>query len=165
MSLARLLMTTAAFGLIPLTAWSQATSVPGTDATAQPAPPAQAASAAPMTQNVTVAEPDTAALKPPPPPAMTMPRWSEFPVAPANVPTVADFAQRVHAEEAARATLDAIGRTIVWEIFEPAAIVAAANAQIDPSKLGPIDAEMTAQQSDALAQSLRYKATAPPVAQ
>jgi len=171
MSLFRLILTASVLSLAPVSAMAQATAASGTDVTAQPAPapsgPASAgpAPAAPLTQSVTVTEPNMDALKPPAPPAMTMPRWSEFPQAPSDVPTVAEFARRVHAEEAARATLDSLGRAIVWETFEPAAIAAAASAQIDPSKLGPIDAEMTAQQSDALAQSLRDKATAPPVAQ
>ncbi len=142
----------AVVGLLPSLALAQATA---------PAPQTSAA----MTQNAPVTEPDMGALKPPPPPAMTMPHWAEFPIAPKDVPTVSDFAKRVHTEEDYRAQLDTLGRAIVWEVFEPNAIAAAVNAQIDPSKMGPVDQELTSQQSEALAQSLRDKATAPPVAQ
>ncbi|MGZ3297814.1 MAG: hypothetical protein ACXU8O_02265 [Asticcacaulis sp.] len=121
------------------------------------------------TQSVTVAEPDLSALKPAAPgtaPANpNMPHWSEFPVAPTNVPKAPEFAQRVQAQEQNRAELRAGLAAIQWEAFQPEAIKADAQAQIDPSKLAPVDAEMSPEQTEALAQSLRAEATPPPVAQ
>lgn len=122
-----------------------------------------------LTQPVNVPEPDTNALIPSAPgsaPANpAMPRWSEFPVAPTDVPAVGEFAQRVHTQEQNHAELVAGLRTIQWEPYQPAAIKAEATAAIDPSKLAPVDSEMTPAQTEALAQSLRTEATPPPVAQ
>jgi hypothetical protein len=154
MSFIRSLVLTTVLLIAPVAAMAQ-TGAPAPAVSPQP----------PMTQDVTVVDPNMDALKPPPRPAMTQPRWSEFPVAPKAVPTVADFAGRVHKELADNAVLATIGRAIVWEAYQPGAITAAVNAQLDPSKFGPIDTEMTPQQTDALAQSLRAQATAPAVAQ
>lgn len=157
MSFVRPLVLTAALSVLPAVALAQ---------TAPAAPPAPATPApAPTTQNVTVVEPNTDALKPPPRPVMSMPKWSEFPKAPKAVPTVPDFAGRVHKEQGDSAQLDAIGRSIVWEAYQPAAISADVNARLDPAKMGPIDPELTPAQTEALAQSLRAQAAPPPVAQ
>jgi len=153
----RCLALTSVLCIAPLAATAQTTA---SQASAQSAPVQ-----APRTQDVTVAEPNMDALKPPARPAMTQPHWSEFPKAPKNVPSVADFAGRVHKEQADSAALDAIGRTIVWETYQPDAIQADANARIDPSKLAPVDPELTPAQTEALAQTLRAQVTPPPVAQ
>jgi hypothetical protein len=152
MPFARLLALTTVLSVLSPAAMAQTTAGP-------------AAPQVPLTQNATTAEPDMQALTPPKPTAAGMPRWSEFPHAPKNVPSVADFAARVHKEEADKGVVAAIGRAIVWEPFHPDAIVAAANAQIDPSKLAPIDPELTPAQTEALAQSLRAQVTPPPLAQ
>ncbi len=156
----RVLLLTILACLLPAAALAQTAPASVSPSAPQTVPPPPV-----LTQDVNVAEPDANALKPPAAPANTMPHWSEFPRTPKNVPTVKDFASRVRAEEASSAQLDAIGRAIVWEAFEPAAITAAINAQIDPVKMGPVDEELTAEQSEALAKALRGKATAPPVAQ
>ncbi len=150
----RSLALTSVLCVLPLAATAQ-TAAP--QAPAQPQPP--------MTQDVKVAEPNTDALKPPARPAMTQPRWSEFPTAPKAPPTAADFAGRVHAAQSNSATLQAIGRTIVWEPYQPDAIQADAKARIDPSKFAPVDPELTPAQTEALAQTLRSQVTPPPVAQ
>lgn len=157
MSFARLLVLTSALLGLPVAVVAQTASTPA----ASQAAPVQA----PTTQDATVVEPNTDALKPPGRPVMTMPKWSEFPKAPKNVPTIPDFAGRVHKEEGDSAQLDAIGRAIVWEKFQPAAIAADANARIDPAKITPIDPELTPAQTEALAQSLRTQATPPPLIQ
>ena len=112
-----------------------------------------------------VVEPDMGALTPPKPSTQGTPRWSQFPKAPKYVPAVSEFASRVNKEEADKATLQAIGASIVWEPFQPDTIAATANAQLDPNKFKPIDPEMTPEQTEALAQSLRAQDTPPPVAQ
>ncbi len=161
MTFARLLVLTSALAVLPVVASAQAATQTTTQSTAQAATPVQAA----RTQDVTVVEPNTDALKPPQRPAMTAPKWSEFPKAPKAVPTVPDFAGRVHKEEGDSAQLEAIGRRIVWEKFEPTAITADVAARLDPSKMTPIDPELTPAQTEALAQSLRAQAAPPPVAQ
>lgn len=153
MPFARLLALTTVLSVLPLAA------------TAQTAAPAPTAPQVPLTQNATTAEPNMQALTPPKPTAAGMPHWSEFPQVPKNVPTAADFAGRVHKEEADNDVIAAIGRSIVWEQFHPDAIAAAADAQIDPSKLAPIDPELTPAQTEALAKSLRDQVTPPPMAQ
>jgi hypothetical protein len=117
------------------------------------------------TQSVTVVDPDMGALNPPKPTTAGKPRWSEFPQAPKNVPPLSAFAERVQKEEADKAALEAVGASIVWERFQPDTIAATANAQLDPNKFKPIDPEMTPDQTEALAQSLRAQDTPPPVAQ
>ncbi len=119
----------------------------------------------PTTQDVTVVEPNMDALHPPKPETAGQPRWSHFPKSPTNVPGLSEFATRVHKEEGDKAMLAAIGASIVWERFQPDALAAAANAQLDPNKFKPIDPEMTPEQTEALAQSLRNQDTPPPVAQ
>ncbi len=155
MSFARLLVLTSVLSVSPAAAMAQTAAAPAQPSTTQPS----------MTQNVTVVEPNTDALKPPQRPAMTAPKWSEFPKAPKSVPTVPDFAGRVKKEESDSAQLDAIGRAIVWEAYQPAAITADVNARIDPAKMGPIDPELTPAQTEALAQSLRSQAAPPTVVQ
>ena len=150
---------------VPVEAGAQAaapssSSVSGQPAAAKPIPPQPA-----TTQNVTVVEPNMGALTPAKPSAAGKPHWSDFPTAPKNVPPVTSFAGRVTKEEADKATLEAIGASIVWERFQPDTIAASANAQLDPNKFKPIDPEMTPEQTEALAQSLRAQDTPPPVAQ
>ena len=164
MPIARLLVLTTVLAVTPLAAAAQTTApqtttVPQTVA-AQPAPPPVQ-----TTQDVTVKEPNLQALTPTRPTTDGKPRWSEFPKVPKNVPTVADFAGRVRKEEADSGVIDAIGRSIVWEKYQPDAIAADANARIDPAKLAPVDPELTPAQTEALAQSLRDQVTPPPLAQ
>ena len=162
MPFAPCLVLTTALAVLPMAATAQ-TNAPQTtaaSASAQPAPlPVQ------TTQDVTVVEPDMQALTPAKPTTSGKPRWSEFPRAPKNVPTVADFAGRVHKEQADSGSIDSIGRSIVWESYQPDAVAADANARIDPAKLAPVDPELTPAQTEALAQSLRDQVTPPPMAQ
>ena len=157
MTFARLCLLTTFVCALPVTALAQtAASSP-----AQSPAPVQP----PMTQPVTVVDPNMDALTPPTPSSSVRPRWAEFPLVPKNPPSLADFAGRVHKEDADSTVLDIIGRSIVWEIYQPDAIAAAANAAMDPSKLVPIDAEMTPAQTEALAKSLRDQDVPPPLAQ
>ena len=169
MPFARFCLLTTVLCVLPLTALAQAQGQgQGQSAGKASSSSASAASAVPQpatTQTVTVVEPDMGALTPPKPPTAGKPRWSEFPQAPKNVPPLSAFAERVHKEEADKAALEAIGASIVWERFQPDTIAATANAQLDPSKFKPIDPEMTPDQTEALAQSLRAQDTPPPVAQ
>ncbi len=154
MTFARLCLLTTFVCALPVTAVAQTAATPS-PAPAQP----------PMTQPVTVVDPNMDALTPPTPSSGVRPRWSEFPLTPKNVPSLADFAGRVHREETDSTVLDTIGRSIVWEIYQPDAIAAAANAAMDPSKMVPVDAEMTPAQTEALAKSLRDQDVPPPLAQ
>jgi len=164
MPFARLCLLTTVLCLLPITvmpvkAGAQATASSSSSASAQPVPqPA-------TTQDVTVVEPNMGALTPARPSTAVKPRWSDFPKAPKNVPPLSAFADRVNKEEADKAALEAIGASIVWERFQPDTITATANAQLDPTKFKPIDPEMTPEQTEALAQSLRGQDTPPPVAQ
>ena len=169
MPFARFCLVTTVLCALPVTALAQTTassqaSVSGQGST-QPAAPQPAPVQPATTQNVTVVEPDMGALTPPKPSSAVKPRWSDFPKAPKNVPPLSAFADRVHKEEADKAALEAIGASIVWERFQPDTITATANAQLDPNKFKPIDPEMTPDQTEALAQSLRSQDTPPPVAQ
>lgn len=173
MSLARPLMLSLLCVAAPQLAMAQATATPG-QATDFPIPPianAPPQKPAPVQTTQTInpvpPEPNLSALKPPAvnaPVVGGMPHWSEFPVAPKDVPTLAEFARRVHAEEANAAAQDAEGKTIAWEAYHPDSIAAAANALIDPAKMAPVDSEMTPAESEAFAKAARDKATAPPVA-
>ncbi len=119
-----------------------------------------------QTLNPVPPEPNLAALKPPSvdaPVAGGMPHWAEFPIAPKDVPTLAEFARRVHVQEANSAAQDAQGKAIAWEPNQPDSIAASANALIDPAKMAPIDSEMSPQESEAFAKAARDRATAPPV--
>ena len=169
MPFARFCLVTTVLCALPVTALAQTTassqaSVSGQGST-QPAAPQPAPVQPATTQNITVVEPDMGALTPPKPSSAVKPRWSDFPKAPKNVPPLSAFADRVHKEEADKAALEAIGASIVWERFQPDTITATANAQLDPNKFKPIDPEMTPDQTEALAQSLRSQDTPPPVAQ
>ncbi len=131
--------------------------------------PAQAPGPVQTTQTLTPVppEPNLSALKPPPvsaPVTGGMPHWSEFPIAPKDIPTLAEFARRVHVQEANSAAQDAQGKAIAWEPNQPDSIAAAANALIDPAKMAPVDSEMSPQESEAFAKAARDKATAPPIA-
>jgi len=157
MTFARLCLLTTFVCALPVTALAQ-TAAPSPAQSPAPVQP-------PMTQPVTVVDPNMDALTPPTPSSSVRPRWAEFPLVPKNPPSLADFAGRVHKEDADSTVLDIIGRSIVWEIYQPDAIAAAANAAMDPSKLVPIDAEMTPAQTEALAKSLRDQDVPPPLAQ
>lgn len=92
----------------------------------------------------------------------SMPKWSEFPLPPTNVPTAAEFKADVSAALGKRKQLRTEVRALVWDNTVPENF-AAARDRLDPSHSAPIDAQATPAEMDALAAELRKRATPPPV--
>ncbi len=126
-------------------------------------------------QNATQPAPQTTAIidppivsapplsAPPPVSSLTMPKWSEFPVPPTNVPTPAVFAARVQAATARQVQLSREMAAITWDndIGEPFA--AASRNRFKADKLKPIDPALSTDQINAYAASVRQRAAPPPV--
>ncbi|WP_155914645.1 hypothetical protein [Asticcacaulis sp. AC460] len=93
-----------------------------------------------------------------------IPKWSDFPAPPGDVPTVAEFAQRVKTQTAASDKLAAEVRVLVWDKEQPEPYAAASIARINPVYLKPVDAIMTVEQIERLAEDLRRRAVPPPMA-
>ena len=94
----------------------------------------------------------------------TMPRWSEFPAPPTDVPTAADIKRRVEAEKAKQRQLNAEVSALVWDKHEPEAIAGRARQDIASSLPAPVDEILTPEQLQAFVTKLRAQAVPPPVA-
>ncbi len=92
----------------------------------------------------------------------SMPKWSEFPLPPTDVPTAAEFKADVAMALDKRRQLRTEVRALVWDNTVPENF-AAARDRIDPAHTAPIDAQTTPAQMEALAAELRKRATPPPV--
>lgn len=95
----------------------------------------------------------------------TMPKWSEFPVPPANITTAAEFKADVTATLEKRKQLGTEVRALVWDDTVPDTFAAEARGRIDPAFSGPVDSQLTPAQIDAMAAELRKRAAPPPVAE
>lgn len=93
-----------------------------------------------------------------------IPKWSDFPAPPTGIPTVAEFAQRVKTQTTASEKLAVEVRALVWDKEQPEPYAAAAIARIEAKYLKPVDSIMTAEQIERLAEDLRRRAVAPPMA-
>ncbi|HTN39554.1 MAG TPA: hypothetical protein VLZ84_00295 [Asticcacaulis sp.] len=93
----------------------------------------------------------------------TMPKWSEFPVPPVNVTTSAEFQAEVTETLQKRQQLRTEVRALVWDNTVPETFATDARARIDSAHWGPIEAQTTPAQIDALAAELRKRAAPPPV--
>ncbi|EGF90595.1 hypothetical protein ABI_36240 [Asticcacaulis biprosthecium C19] len=96
--------------------------------------------------------------------AAGIPKWSQFPTPPADIPTVAQFGQRVKTQTAASDKLATEVRALVWDKEQPEPYAAAAIARINPVYLKPVDAVMSVEDIERLAEGLRRRAVPPPVA-
>ena len=94
----------------------------------------------------------------------TMPRWSEFPAPPQDVPTAADIKRRVEAEKAKQRQLETEVAALVWDKQEPEAIAGAARQEIASSLPAPVDEILTPEELQAFVAKLRAQAVPPPVA-
>lgn len=96
--------------------------------------------------------------------SLTMPKWSEFPLPPKNVPTKADIAADVKEQNAKATRLSAQVAGLKWdpEVAEP--FRKQLLSRIDPAYLKPIDAPMSLDAIEALGADLRRRAVPPPVA-
>ncbi len=95
----------------------------------------------------------------------TLPRWSEFPAPPENVPSAADIRLKVNTMAGKGRQLRANASTIVWDNYAPDQLAAQFNKLVESRYLVTVDPELTPAQLDAFAASLRAKAVPPPVAQ
>ncbi len=116
-----------------------------------------------LTVSTTSALAQTAPDSAPPPALSTIPRWSEFPAAPTNVPTPQVFSTRVKAATASQVQLSREMAAITWDsdIGEPYAN--ASRARLKADKMKPIDPALTVDQINAFAASVRQRAVPPPV--
>lgn len=106
-----------------------------------------------------------APVPPQPSPSLnTMPHWSEFPVVPTDVPSALDIKARVEGQVAFRDQLRTQYSALKWDAFQPDVMAAAIQANIDPTKLVPVDPALNSQQLDSLGAALRAKAAPPPLA-
>jgi hypothetical protein len=111
------------------------------------------------------AQGETQAVSPPPTrPLNTLPHWSEFPVAPTDVPKAAEIKQRVENQMALKQALNAQFNSLTWDVYAPDALATAARSQVDPAKMGPVEVPLTTSQMESLWTALRAKAAPPPVA-
>ncbi|MGA9658407.1 MAG: hypothetical protein WBQ60_04820 [Asticcacaulis sp.] len=94
----------------------------------------------------------------------SMPKWSEFPVPPKDVPTAADIRQKVLVAENKRRQLNTEVDAIVWDEGDPDAYAKAAFAKIDPEKSEALSLYTTPEAMDARAAELRRRAAPPPIA-
>jgi hypothetical protein len=94
----------------------------------------------------------------------TMPRWSEFPAPPQDVPTAADIKRRVEAEKAKQRQLESEVAALVWDKQEPERIAGEARQAIASEMPAPVDDILSPQQLEAFVAKLRAEAAPPPVA-
>jgi len=99
----------------------------------------------------------------PPANISSMPKWSEFPVPPTNITTADQFRAEVTETLEKRKQLRTEVRALVWDDTVPETFAQAARGRIDPAFSGPLDAQVTPAQIDALAAELRKRAAPPPV--
>lgn len=93
----------------------------------------------------------------------TMPKWSEFPVIPDDVPTAADIKKRVESLKTVQRSLNAEVDAMVWDPQEPEKIAAEGRQEIASTLPPPVDEVMTPEQLEAFAAGLRAKAAPPPL--
>ena len=93
----------------------------------------------------------------------SFPKWSEFPVAPKNVPTPADFAQRVQMQSVQAQALKTEVAAIVWDTGTAEDLAAKSKGRLNPVFMKPVDQAMSQADIEALAASLRKRATPPPI--
>ena len=127
---------------------------------------AQTAAAAPQQTTAVIDPPIVTA--PPIPPAtpkndLTMPKWSEFPVPPKDVPTVTDIAARVKTQDELRKQLTAEVAALQWDGDDPQKFQTASVARIDPAMLQPVDTPMSAAAIEAFGNEMRQRAVPPPI--
>jgi hypothetical protein len=93
-----------------------------------------------------------------------MPRWSEFPAPPQDVPTAADIKRRVEAEKAKQRQLSTEVAALVWDKQEPDLIAGQAREAIASTLPAPVDDILSPEQLQAFVAKLRAEAVPPPVA-
>ena len=93
----------------------------------------------------------------------SFPKWSEFPLPPTEVPTVAEIKVKVAEQNALRDQLTSEVAAIVWDKDDPNLFYTNANSRIDPKFLQPLDASLPPTALDAYGADLRKKATPPPI--
>ena len=128
--------------------------------------PAKAPAPPPQTTAV-IAPPVVPAPAIPAPPSsdnLTMPRWSEFPVPPTDVPTVKDIAARVKTQTDSRTSLSTEVAALRWDSDVAQSFHDATLSRLDPDMLKPIDSPMSSAAIEAFGAALRKQATPPPVA-
>lgn len=129
---------------------------------------AQTATQAPAPQTTAIIDPPIVPAPPPPapPPAsdLTMPKWSEFPVPPKNVPTPADIAVRVKSENDAAKAFSAEVAGLHWDPDVADTFKAQTVSRLDPAMYKAVDKPMDAASIAAYGADLRRQATPPPVA-
>jgi hypothetical protein len=84
-------------------------------------------------------------------------------VAPKNVPTPANFAQRVETQSTEAQSLKTEVAAIVWDTGTADELAAQSKRRLDPAFMKPIDQAMSQSDIEALAASLRKRATPPPI--
>lgn len=92
------------------------------------------------------------------------PKWSQFPPPPTDVPTPAQIKQQVVALKATAVNLQRTADALPWELKEPDAMAASANARIDPVLGAPVEAGVDNAAIENMAARLRARANPPPVA-
>ncbi len=129
---------------------------------------AQTAIQAPAPQTTAIIDPPIVPAPPPPapPPAsdLTMPKWSEFPVPPKDVPTPSDIAVRVNAENDDAKAFNAEVAGLNWDPDVAETFKAQTVARLDPDMYKAVDKPMDAASIEAFGNDLRRQATPPPVA-
>ncbi len=109
-------------------------------------------------------EAQQAATPAPSRPLNTLPHWSEFPVAPTDVPTASEIKQRVAGQLVLKQALNMQFNSLSWDAYTPDALATEARNQIDPVKMNPVETPLTASQMESLGAQLRAKAAPPPLA-
>lgn len=126
---------------------------------------AQTTDTAPQTTPDTAATqeiPEAVPQSTPPANLNTMPKWSEFPVPPTNVPTAKQVKAQVDITQAKGRQLKAEVDALVWDDTKAEPFAADAKSRIDPAQAAPVDAHLTPAQIDAMAADLHKRGEAPP---
>jgi hypothetical protein len=89
------------------------------------------------------------------------PRWSQFPAAPKNVPTLPQFAAKARDVSATQTQLLTEASQIQWTLNDPDALAREARARIDPTLAVPAVPNAMAD-VEAWAAEARARATPPP---
>ncbi|MDV6329401.1 hypothetical protein [Asticcacaulis sp. 201] len=93
-----------------------------------------------------------------------MPKWSEFPVPPAHVPTPAEIRRNVGETDAKGRQLGMEIRALVWDNNNPEAFAANALNRLDQNFSKPIEGALSPAEINALGADLRRRAAPPPIA-
>ena len=91
---------------------------------------------------------------------LPFPKWSEFPVPPTDVPTVAEIAQRVKSQNDLNKAFNARLNALVWDNYVPEAFAETTREAMNPEYSKPVDMAETQKEMQDI---LSHQVVPPPI--